>query len=156
LKTYQLVRTVWVPRPLDEVFAFFADARNLERLTPPWLRFETLTPSPIEMGPGTLIQYRIRWRFISLRWLTEITEWEPPTRFVDIQRQGPYKLWHHTHTFEPERNGTRITDTVDYALPLGILGVAAHAVSVRRDLAAIFDYREQHVAEIFAADAAAK
>jgi ligand-binding SRPBCC domain-containing protein len=149
LKTYQLERTVWVPRPIDEVFAFFADARNLEQLTPPWLRFETLTPSPIEMRPGTLIRYRIRWHFVAIGWLTEIVEWQPPVRFVDVQQRGPYALWHHTHEFATEGDGTRIRDTVQYALPLGVLGVAAHAIAVRRDLARIFDYREQRVAEIF-------
>jgi ligand-binding SRPBCC domain-containing protein len=145
-----LERQQWVPRPPDEVFPFFAEAANLERLTPPWMRFEMLTPPPIEMTVGTHIQYRVHWWFLPIRWLTEIVEWSPPTRFVDVQLRGPYKLWHHTHTFEPVDGGTLIRDTVRYALPLGPLGQAAHRLAVRQDLKAIFDYRARRVSRFLA------
>src|SRR5260221_466966 len=105
MREYLLQREQWVPRPIEEVFAFFASAANLELLTPPWLKFQIVTPEPIAMAPGTLIDYRIHWHFIRLRWRTEIIEWSPPTRFVDIELRGPYKLWHHTHAFTVERGG---------------------------------------------------
>src|SRR5277367_5549628 len=94
----------WLPRPRSEVFPFFSEARNLEELTPPWLNFEVLTPPPLVMKPGLLIDYRIRVHGIPIRWRTEILTWEPPERFVDTQLSGPYTLWHHTHTFT-ERDG---------------------------------------------------
>src|SRR5690348_414160 len=109
---------LWLPRPRDAVFAFFADADNLETITPPWLRFEILTSKPITMRPGALIDYRLRIHGIPIRWQTEIAEWSPPHRFVDIQLRGPYTLWHHTHTFEEQDGGTLCRDLVRYR-PLG-------------------------------------
>lgn len=132
----------------EEVFAFFADALNLQRITPPWLGFRVLSPAPITMAPGARIEYRLRLHGLPLRWLTQISEWEPPRRFVDVQLRGPYRLWQHTHSFEPEAGGVRVRDTVRYALPLGPLGELANAAFVRRDLARIFDYRQQAVARI--------
>jgi hypothetical protein len=110
MTTYTIEREIWVPTPIDEVFAFFSDASNLETMTPDWLRFEIVTPTPIDMHAGATIEYRIRWRFVALRWLTEIVEWSPPYRFVDVQTRGPYALWHHTHEFGSDRrrhNGPR-------------------------------------------------
>ena len=128
------------------MFPFFADARNLEALTPPLLRFEVVTPDPIEMQVGTLIQYRLRLRGLPVRWLTSIQAWEPPHRFVDVQVRGPYALWHHTHTFEDLGDGTTLMrDLVRYALPFGPLGVAAHSLFVRRDVEAIFDFRREAI-----------
>jgi ligand-binding SRPBCC domain-containing protein len=147
--TYLLQREQWVPRPVDEVFAFFADATNLEAITPPWLNFCILSPAPIAMRRGAAIVYRLRWHGLPLRWFTEIEEWEPPVRFVDVQRRGPYALWHHTHEFEPAGSGTRMRDLVRYALPLGPLGRLTHRLVVRRNLEAIFDYRAKKVTEIF-------
>ena len=136
-----------VPRPRAEVFAFFANAANLEKLTPPWLRFEILTPPPIEMRPGTLIDYRIHLRVIPLRWRTEITAWEPPHRFADQQLKGPYRLWLHEHTFEEEGdNATICGDYVRYAVPFGAL---ANWLLVARDVRQIFAYREKRLGEIF-------
>ena len=137
-----------VPRPRAEVFAFFADAGNLQELTPPWLRFEVLTPRPIEMRPGALIDYRLRLRLIPIRWRTEITAWEPPRRFVDEQLRGPYRLWIHEHTFEEDGDGTLCGDFVRYAVPFGAL---ANRLLVARDVRKIFAYRERRLQEIFGA-----
>jgi ligand-binding SRPBCC domain-containing protein len=131
------------------VFAFFADAGNLEAITPPWLEFRILSPQPMTIQKGSCIEYRLRWRRLPLRWLTEIEEWKPPVRFVDVQRRGPYALWHHTHKFKPREGGTRLRDCVRYALPLGLLGSLLHGLIVHRDLEAIFDYRERKVKEVF-------
>jgi ligand-binding SRPBCC domain-containing protein len=146
--TYRIARELWVARPIDEAFAFFGDAANLEAITPPWLGFSVLTPAPIVMGTGTVIDYRLHWHRIPLRWTTEIETWEPPHRFVDIQRRGPYRLWRHTHRFEAKMGGTAIRDDVCYELPLGWLGAVAHRLRVRRDLEAIFDYRARRVREL--------
>lgn len=133
--------------PPGDVFAFFADAGNLEAITPPWLAFEIVTPRPIEMAAGTLIEYRLRLRGLPLAWLTRIEVWEPGVRFVDRQLRGPYALWHHTHEFAPAADGagTVMRDTVRYALPLGPLGELAHALVVGRDLARIFDFRSEEI-----------
>lgn len=134
--------------PPERAFDFYGDARNLEPLTPPWLRFEVTTPTPIEMGAGTLLDYRLRLHGVPVRWRTLIESWEPPHRFLDVQVRGPYSLWEHTHTFEPVGDGaTTIRDRVRYAIPFGPLGAIAHALFVRRDLARIFDYRQRAVAE---------
>lgn len=148
---YLLERTQIVAQPRSEVFAFFADAANLERLTPPFLAFHILTPSPIEMKAGALIDYRIRLSGIPLRWRTRIEELVPDTRFVDVQLKGPYARWHHTHTFRDVPGGTEVGDRVEYALPLGPLGTIAHAVMVRRQLRAIFDYRAEVMRTLFGA-----
>ena len=139
-----------VARPLDEVFAFFADALNLEAITPPFLRFRILTPRPIPMAPGTLIDYRLRLFGVPFRWRTRIERFEPGVGFVDAQLRGPYRLWHHTHAFEATAAGTRVRDVVRYALPLGPLGTLAHAVTVRRTLDDIFAFRRRRIEEIFA------
>ena len=135
-----------VPRPRAEVFAFFADAGNLQELTPPWLGLEILTPRPIEMRPGTLIDYRLRLRLIPIRWRTRIAVWEPPRRFVDEQLRGPYRLWLHEHTFEEDGDGTLCGDFVRYAVPFGAL---ANRLLVARDVRKIFAYRERRLQEIF-------
>jgi ligand-binding SRPBCC domain-containing protein len=134
----------------EEVFDLFADAVNLEPLTPPWLRFRVLTPAPVTMRAGTLLEYRLRLHGVPVRWRTRIEGWEPPHRFVDVQLRGPYRLWHHTHTFERRDGGTLMRDEVRYALPLGPLGVLAHRVFVRRDLERIFDFRHAAVERLLA------
>lgn len=143
---YHLERQQLVRRPLDEVFEFFSEARNLETLTPPWLRFEVLTPEPIQMRPGTQIEYKLRLHGLPLRWVSRIEVWEPGRRFVDRQTKGPYQLWHHTHEFEALLAGTLVRDHVRYALPLGRLGSLAHGAFVHRDLERVFDYRHEQVA----------
>jgi ligand-binding SRPBCC domain-containing protein len=141
---YLLQREQFIPTRIDQVFSFFADAANLEFLTPPWLHFRIKSKLPVTMKTGALIDYTIRWQ-------TGILDWSPPHRFIDTQLKGPYKLWHHTHTFAVHSGGTLMTDVVRYALPLGPLGVVAHSLMVHRDLHAIFDYRQKRVAERFGA-----
>ena len=143
MKVHLLAREQHVPAPPEEVFAFFADAHNLEAITPPWLGFRVVTPGPIEMRAGALIEYRLALHRIPVRWLTRIEEWTPGRSFVDAQLSGPYRLWHHTHTFTPAGGGTLVGDRVRYALPFGPLGAVAHAALVRRDLERIFDYRQR-------------
>jgi ligand-binding SRPBCC domain-containing protein len=147
MRIHRLEREQSLPHPVEDVFAFFADARNLERLTPPLLRFEVLTPGPIEMRPGALIEYRLRLHGVGVDWLTRIEEWEPGVRFVDMQLAGPYRLWHHTHTFESCGSGTLMRDTVRYALPAWPLGELARPL-VRRDLDRIFAFRRDNVVRL--------
>ena len=149
MQTHIIERKQRVAAALDEVFAFFSDASNLEVLTPPWLRFRIATPTPIEMRAGVKIEYRIDWHIIPIRWVTEIVEWSPPFRFVDVQAKGPYKLWHHTHTFAAVEGGTLIGDVVRYALPLGPIGGMVHRLAVRRDVERVFKYRAGRIAELF-------
>ena len=133
-----------------EVFPFFAEAGNLEAITPPWLRFAIVPPRPTDIGVGTLIEYRLQLHGIPISWLTRIEAWVPGERFVDQQLRGPYALWHHTHEFEPDGDGgTLMRDTVRYALPYGPLGEVAHRLFVARDLAAIFDFRTERVRAAF-------
>ena len=141
--THLIEREQLVPAELDEVFAFFSQARNLQDLTPPWLHFEVLTPEPIEMCRGRLIDYRLRLHRVPLRWTSLIEAWAPQRSFVDRQLRGPYRLWHHTHEFEPAAGGTQVRDRVRYDLPLGPLGQLAHASFVRRDLERVFAFRHQ-------------
>ena len=148
MRTFTLTNEIWLPQPPDAVFPFFADASNLERLTPPSLRFRILTPPPIEMAVGTLIDYRIRLRGIPMRWQSEITEWEPPHRFVDEQRRGPYRQWIHEHTFTPKDGGTLATDIVHYAV---IGGVIIQRLFIAPELRSIFDYRNAALRDYFAA-----
>jgi ligand-binding SRPBCC domain-containing protein len=143
MRTRTLERAQVLPGTPEEVFGFFADARNLEAITPPFLRFAVVTPDPIEMGTGTLIQYRLRLHGLPVNWLTTIQAWDPPHRFVDVQVRGPYALWHHTHLLEPHADGTLMRDIVRYALPLGPLGDLAHGLFVGRDVRRIFDYRAE-------------
>ncbi|MBI1346513.1 CDP-paratose 2-epimerase [bacterium] len=147
---YQLQTELWLPRPIHEVFNFFSDAGNLEAITPPWLHFQVLTPRPIRMAAGTLIEYRLRLHGFPLYWRTEIAVWEPPYRFVDQQLRGPYQLWHHLHTFEEQNGGTLCRDVVDYAF---FGGPIVHALLVKRDLVQIFDYRCERMKQLLGAEA---
>jgi ligand-binding SRPBCC domain-containing protein len=148
-----LERTQLVPRPRAEVFAFFADAGNLERLTPGFLSFKILTPAPIAMRPGTLIDYRLSLFGVGFRWRTEIEAFEPGVRFVDVQLRGPYRRWHHTHGFADAPGGTLIGDRVEYQLPLGPLGELAWALVVRRQLDTIFEHRRRVIEAMWGAPA---
>ena len=143
-----LVREQVVPGTPEEVFEFYADAANLEQITPEWLGFRIVSAQPIEMAPGTLIEYRLRLHGVPVRWLTRIETWQPGERFVDVQIEGPYRFWTHTHTFEPHEDGTCVRDEVRYALPLGPLGALAHRLFVRRDLERIFDFRHASVSKV--------
>ncbi len=146
MKTFSYRDELTLHKPLAEVFDFFARAANLERLTPDWLRFEILTPGPIEMKVGAQIDYRIKWRGIPMRWRTEIEAWDPPRRFVDRQLRGPYRLWRHEHLFETRGYGTAVIDQVEYA-PFG--GAIANRLAVARDVRRIFRYRHQALQHIF-------
>ncbi|HET9197809.1 MAG TPA: SRPBCC family protein [Solirubrobacterales bacterium] len=142
-----LQRQQRVELPVAEAFAFYGDAHNLERITPPWLGFEVTTPAPIAMKVGTLIEYRLRLHRVPVRWRTRIEAWDPPHRFVDAQVRGPYSLWEHTHTFEADGAGaTIITDRVRYSIPFGPFGEIARRLLVEHDLRRIFDYRRDAVA----------
>jgi len=131
---------LWLPEKRDTVFSFFADARNLEAITPPWLNFAIVTPEPIAMRVGAQIDYRLRVHRFPVTWTTEISAWEPPFRFVDKQLRGPYRQWIHTHTFEEKDGGTSCRDLVEYAVPGGRL---INWLIVRRDVEQIFAYRKE-------------
>ncbi len=142
---------LWLPRPPDEVFAFFADATNLQTITPDWLDFKILTPPPMILRTGALIDYKLRVHGLPVRWQTEITAWEPPHRFVDEQRRGPYRLWIHEHTFSSRNGGTFCHDRVRYSM-LG--GNMANSLFVRRDVEKIFTHRSARLKELLATPAA--
>lgn len=144
MRTYQLNSEQILPQPRGIVFPFFADPRNLERITPPWLNF-SITSTNFNMRAGLILDYRLRLHCIPLRWQSEITVWDPPNRFVDEQRRGPYRLWRHEHVFIPDGPHTRMVDKVTYALWGGWL---LHPLWVRRDLEKIFSYRRKMIAEL--------
>ncbi len=145
-KTYRLEAELWLPRTPEEVFPFFGDAFNLQELTPPWLDFSVVTPRPIEMHAGTIIDYKLRVRMLPVRWRTLIDVWEPNVKFVDMQIHGPYQLWHHTHEFFPRDGGTLCTDVVRY-VPIG--GWLTNSLFVQRDVRGIFEYRQRRLLELF-------
>jgi ligand-binding SRPBCC domain-containing protein len=150
VKVHVLERTQTVAASLDEVFPFFARPENLVEITPPGMDFQVLTPSPIAMKEGAVIDYVVRVGGLPTRWRTLITAYEPPHRFVDEQILGPYSFWHHTHTFGPAAGGgTELGDVVRYGLPLGPLGNLAHALLIRRQLETIFRYRRKVISERF-------
>jgi len=136
---------LWVPQRRERVFSLFADAFQLEAITPPWLNFQVITPGPIVIGPGTTIDYRLRLHGIPIRWQSEISAWEPPFRFVDEQRRGPYRWWWHEHVFEEQNGGTLCRDRVEYGVPGGWL---ANRLFVERDVKRIFEYRREHFPQI--------
>ncbi|HEX5398106.1 MAG TPA: SRPBCC family protein [Verrucomicrobiae bacterium] len=131
---------LWPPPPPADLFPFFADAANLEALTPSWLNFKIVTPTPIPMREGTLIDYHLRVRGVPLRWRTRINVWQPPQRFVDEQIRGPYRQWIHEHTFQPRDGGTLARDHVRYAVPFDFI---AYPLFVRRDIERIFAFRRK-------------
>lgn len=146
---YLLERTLSIPRRREEVFAFFSDARNLERITPAFLHFHMLAPGPIPMSLGTLIDYELRLYGIRFKWKTRIEEFTPMSGFVDVQMAGPYRTWRHRHTFEDVPGGTEMRDRVEYEMPLGPIGALIRQLFVRRSLDRIFDYRNKAISEIF-------
>lgn len=141
---------LWLPLAPAAVFPFFSDAQNLEKITPPWLRFSVLTPSPIAMRTGTLIDYGLRVRGLPMRWQSRISAWEPPHVFADEQIRGPYRRWIHTHRFEARDGGTLCTDHVDYAPPGGRwLAALADRLVVRHELRRIFIHRQESLLRHF-------
>ena len=153
MKLHVLEASMVVPLPVEKVFPFFAAAENLERITPPSLRFSILTPLPIDMRAGALIDYRLRLMGVPFQWRTEITRWDPPHEFVDEQLSGPYRVWRHRHRFSPVDGGTRIEDRVEYALPFGPLGLVALPL-VKLQLRGIFAHRQRVVRDLLLRDAA--
>lgn len=148
MKTRNFEIEQWLPLPQAQVFAFFADAGNLDGITPPWLNFRIETPLPIAMRQGALIDYSLKIHGLPIHWRTAITHWNPPHAFVDEQVRGPYRRWIHHHTFEDRDGGTRIVDRVEYAVPGWILEPVIHRLFVGPDLQAIFDYRRRRIADL--------
>jgi ligand-binding SRPBCC domain-containing protein len=146
MMTHIFEREQWLPVPRATVFPFFADARNLETITPPWLNFHVRTPGEIPMRVGALIDYQLRIHGLPVRWQTEITGWNPPISFVDEQRRGPYRLWRHTHTFTEKDGGTYCHDRVEYAVPGGAL---VNWLLVRHEVKQIFSYRATALQKYF-------
>ena len=145
---HTLTTSMRLPLPRQEVFAFFAEAANLERITPPELRVEIVTPQPLHLVEGTLIDYQLRLLGVPLRWQSQIIRWDPPGTFVDAQRRGPYKSWIHTHRFREVEGETIIEDAVEYCLPYWPLGELVYPL-VRRQLHRIFRYRQQAIRAYF-------
>lgn len=146
---WRLSMSQWLPLPPDELFKFFGDAMNLQEITPDLLSFKVVTPAPIDMKPGALIDYKLRVRGIPLRWRTRIATWDPPHRFTDEQLKGPYARWHHTHTFTAENSGTRCEDIVEYRPRGGPLAPLINRLFVQGDVAKIFAYRAKVLDEKF-------
>ena len=146
-KTYRLTAEILLPAPLEDVFHFFADATNLEALTPSTLQFQVLTKTPIEMTQGAVIDYRLKIHRIPVHWQSEITSWAPPNGFVDEQKKGPYRLWIHKHSFQQHEPGTLVKDDVTYRVPGGRI---VHRLFVRGDLKQIFAFRHRVLTSTFA------
>ena len=147
MRVHEFKTELWLPLPPENVFPFFADAFNLETITPPWLNFNVLTPLPIAMREDTLIDYQLRVRGLSVCWRTRITAWQPPRRFVDEQLRGPYRQWIHEHVFEPRDGGTLCRDIVRYAVPFDFI---VHPLFVRRNVEKIFAFRAGALKDHFA------
>jgi ligand-binding SRPBCC domain-containing protein len=146
---YTLQREITVPLSRDQVFDFFKRPENLSALTPPSMQFKILTPGPIEMSAGALIDYTVKIMGFENHWRTLIADYNPPERFVDVQLEGPYRLWHHTHRFVDHGHSTTIIDEVRYIVPFGFLGRIINHFVIRYQLGAIFDYRQKVISNIF-------
>ncbi len=149
MKVYKLHREQFVPCPRDKVFDFFSRPENLARLTPASLGFKILTPGPVPMSTGSVIDYSVGIIGVRTHWRTLIMDYNPPESFVDVQLKGPYLLWHHTHRFVEENGGTKVIDEVNYVMPLGWVGRMARALTVKRQLYQIFDYRHKVIEKLF-------
>ena len=149
MRTFHFAASLWLPRPKIEVFDFFSDASNLQEITPPWVQFQVVTPTPIRIQQGTKIDYRLKIRGVPVRWRSRITVWDPPHRFVDEQVRGPYRKWIHEHRFSEESGGTLCEDSVAYA-PLG--GALINTLFVERDIRKIFAYRSDRLQVLFQGD----
>ena len=146
---YELNSSQFIPKPIEKVFSFFSKPENLEDITPENLHFTIITPLPIIMAVGQIIDYRIRIRGFPIHWRSEIDSYDPPYSFVDEQIKGPYSLWYHTHEFIEKNKGTLIYDNVKYKIPFGYLGKIANLLWVARDLDKIFLYRKRAIANFF-------
>lgn len=142
----------WVPQPIDKVFAFMADARNLEKITPPFLKFKVLSMTTKEIEEGTRLDYSLRAHGIPMKWQSTILDWLPNERFSDQQTRGPYSYWLHLHEFSAKDQGTVIRDHVRYIVPFWVPGDVILHGFIKKDLEEIFSYRRKMIAEIFGAD----
>jgi ligand-binding SRPBCC domain-containing protein len=146
VKTYRLEREQIVNSPVRETFAFFANPKNLDALTPGFLRFRFVGEPPATLTAGAVLHYRIRLYGVPVDWQSRIEVWEPPACFVDLELRGPYSMWRHTHTFEDAGGGrTLVKDSVEFALPMGPLGTIAYYLFVARSLERIFDFRAERM-----------
>lgn len=150
MKIFKLERSQTVPYSIKEVFSFFEKPENLASITPSNINFKILTPSPVHMKEGALIDYVLSVRGLPLRWTTLITHYDPPFQFQDVQIKGPYSFWHHTHLFEETSQGTLCKDIVLYSLPFGILGEWLHSLFIRKDLDTIFKFRSEKICSLWA------
>ena len=156
MSKYTLERTTRIPGNLDSIFRFFEDPRNLKEITPSWLSFRVVSATDEVMRQGTKIRYKIRWLGLSMPWESLIAEYEKNEKFADEMLRGPYRRWYHVHQFTSVAEGVEMSDRVYYELPFGPLGRFAHSLMVRRQLEAIFDYREKRIGEIFASGTPSK
>ena len=149
MKTYNLEFEQFIDLPIEDVFNFFSKPENLSLITPPRLRFDILTPTPLEMKEGQLIDYSLTiMYFIKLHWRTLITKYDPPHEFIDEQMKGPYNFWHHTHKFKKVDGGVEISDKVIYSIPMGIIGRFLHFLWIKRDLEKIFSHRKKVINDL--------
>ena len=150
MKLYTFKKEQKISKSIIDVFDFFSKPENLSVITPNKMDFRILTPSPIEMKEGTLIDYTVKIMSFPIRWRTLITKYDPPNMFIDQQLKGPYSMWHHTHLFEKiNDNETLIKDVILYAVPFSFIGSITHSLYIKRDLEKIFDYRSQEIKRIF-------
>jgi ligand-binding SRPBCC domain-containing protein len=149
MSSHILIRNTNINEKIENVFDFFSKAENLNKITPPVLGFKIITPLPVEMKKGSIIDYKIKLNGIPFRWRTEITKWDPPYLFEDTQIKGPYKMWIHEHRFEEKNGVTFMTDTVNYLSPGGIFEFIPHKLIVKKKVEFIFDYREKIFDELF-------
>ena len=149
MENFNIHRSQFIDKPRDVVFSFFSKPENLESITPPYLHFKILNTLPVPMGKGQIINYKLKIRGISIKWNSLIKSYCPPFSFIDEQIKGPYSMWHHSHEFIEEKNGTRIVDNVKYKIPFGFIGKLINYFWVAKDLEKIFNYRQGKVNELF-------
>jgi ligand-binding SRPBCC domain-containing protein len=150
MREFSLERSIVVRESLEEVYKFFSEPANLQELTPPWLDFRVVGSSTEGVEVGTTIDYRLKVRGLTIRWRSLISAWNPPHSFVDEQLKGPYRMWHHTHTFLETEEGVHVGDKVRYAVPGGPLFEGLiERLFVGPDVRKIFDYRVKRLGELF-------
>ena len=152
MKIYTINTVQVINKSIEEVFAFFSDPENLAVITPENLGFKIITPTPIKMSPGCLIDYQIHLMGFPVHWRTIISDYEPPYLFIDQQIKGPYKFWHHTHIFRKMKNGVEIKDRIMYSVPFGFIGSFLNKFWIKKDLENIFLYREKVIKDLFSTE----
>ena len=152
MTVHLLNRKQIIPGNISDVFEFFENPLNLEKITPPWLRFRVLSSTDSRVGLGTKISYRLHWQIFPLSWNSEISEYKKDIFFADEMTRGPYRSWYHRHLFRSVQDNVEMTDTIQYSLPLGLIGNLVHAVIIKQQLESIFDYRKKVIEEIFGAN----